>query len=330
MTGQSYPACQFDTHKKKQQMKIFLQKLCLAAGFLILLNGNARAQHEAMYSQYMFNGLILNPAYAGSTGSLSAAALYRRQWLGMEGAPITQTVTLHAPVAHNKVGLGFSLINDKIGVTRNLGLTGIYAYRILTQKGAFSMGLQYGVSQYFADYTQVQTNPNNSQDNTFNDIQNILLFNVGTGLYYHTDKFYAGASLPVLYSNKIAGLGESVATNPKKYRHYFFTTGYVFTLSDHLKIKPSTLVKIAEGAPVQVDINTNLWMYNVLGVGLSYRTNDALVGMFEVQLAKQFRFSYAYDHPISQLRSFTSSSHEIMIRFDRLKPSAPYISPRFF
>lgn len=289
------------------------------------------AQHEAMYSQYMFNGLILNPAYAGSTENLSASALYRKQWMAIEGAPVTQTISMQAPINNKKVGLGFTLINDKIGITKNTGFNGAYAYRILMPKGrALSMGIQSGIGHLYANYNDVALNPQNIPDNNFADIQNFLMFNFGTGLYYNTSTFYAGFSVPYLYRSKITGLEGSNLTNPRFYRHYFLTSGYVFDISDVLKIKPSTLIKLAEGAPLQFDLNTNFWFYEVVGMGFSYRSKDAFVGMAEFQISRQLRFSYAYDHPISRLGKFTSGSHEVMLRFDLVSPHTQYVSPRLF
>jgi type IX secretion system PorP/SprF family membrane protein len=310
-------------------MRIFLLKISFFS-FLMLLVGTAFAQQEAMYSQYMFNGLAINPAYAGSTEVLSAAALYRKQWVGVEGAPTTQTFSAHAPVYNNRVGLGFSLINDKIGITNNVAANGIYSFRIITNRGVVSMGLQTGIGQYRANYSTVKTNPNGIADQTFQDNQNSLLFNFGTGLYYSTDDFYLGASIPYLVSKEVAQLGNASIYSPSHYRHVFLTSGYVFTLSPALKLKPSTLVKFAEGAPVQVDVNTNLWINDVLSTGLSYRTGDAVVGMVEFQLSRQLRLGYAYDQPLSDTKRYVGSSHEVMLRFDLVSPKTKYVSPRYF
>jgi type IX secretion system PorP/SprF family membrane protein len=310
-------------------MKISLLKISFFS-LLMLLVGTAYAQQEAMYSQYMFNGLAINPAYAGSTEVLSAAALYRKQWVGVEGAPTTQTLSAHAPVYNNRVGLGFSLINDKIGITNNVAANGIYSFRIITDRGVFSMGLQTGIGQYRANYSTVKTNPDGIADQTFQHNQNSLMFNFGTGFFYATEDFYVGASIPYLVSKEVARLGNSSIYSPSHYRHVFLTSGYVFTLSPSLKLKPSTLVKFAEGAPVQLDVNANLWINDVLSTGLSYRTGDAVVGMVEFQLSRQLRLGYAYDQPLSDTKRYVGSSHEVMLRFDLVSPKTKYVSPRYF
>lgn len=312
-------------------MKKILPKIYLFVAILFLSATEIFAQQEAMYSQYMFNGLILNPAYAGSTDHLTASALYRRQWMAMEGAPITQTLSVQAPINKKKVGLGFTIINDKIAITKNFGFNGAYSYRILTRHGgAFSMGIQSGISQIYANYNDVTLNPQNRPDNNFTDVQNFLVFNFGTGLYYNTESFYAGVSVPYLYRAKVSGMEETTISDPQYYRHYFLTSGYVIDVSDVLKVKPSGLIKFAEGAPLQFDINTNVWFYDAFGIGASYRSKDAIVGMAEFQVSRQFRISYAYDHPVTKLSRVTSGSHEVMLRFDLVSPNTKYISPRFF
>lgn len=309
-------------------MKSFLHKFCLVAGFLMMVSGVAYAQQEAMYSQYMFNGLILNPAYAGSQDGLTAAALYRNQWVGVEGAPVTQTFSLHAPVKNDKVGLGLSVVNDEIGVTNTLSANGVYAYRIQLNRGVLSMGLQAGVTKIRADYTKVKLNPQDNPDQQFTDVQNFLTFNFGNGLYYYTDKFYAGVSAPNLFRTKLSS--DTDDAYPKHARHYFISSGYVFDLGENVKLKPSTIIKVAEGAPVQFDVNANVWLHNFIGLGASYRSNNALVGLVEMQIAKQLRIGYAYDHPTSNISRYTANTHEVMLRFDAFRGDQRYVSPRLF
>lgn len=282
-----------------------------------------------MYSQYMFNGLILNPAYAGSNDGLSAAALYRNQWVGVAGAPVTQTLAIHAPLEKRNIGLGLSLINDKIGVTNTFRVNGIYAFRIRTNAGLLSMGLQGGIAKVHADYTQVALNPQVNSDAQFNTVQNSLAFYFGSGLYYYTRQFYAGISVPSLLRAPITE-PEADSNYPQHTRHYFLSTGYVFTLNENLQVKPSTLVKVAAGAPVQFDLNTNIWLQKMIGLGASYRSSNGLVGLLELQLAKQFRVGYSYDQPLSNTSRYTTNTHEIMLRLDLYSGNERYVSPRLF
>ncbi|WP_439882549.1 PorP/SprF family type IX secretion system membrane protein [Pontibacter sp. MBLB2868] len=311
-------------------MKKVLLQFSVMFCLVLLSTSKGFGQQDAMYSQYMFNGLILNPAYAGSSDGISASALYRNQWVNIEGAPVTQTLSVHAPFRNNNVGLGLAVVNDKIGVTNNLSMNGIYAFRIKTEAGVIAMGLQAGIIRHHADYTNVQTNPQGNPDENFSDVQDFLMFNFGNGFYYHTDKFYAGLSVPGLFRAKISGSGNKSSYYPEHTRHYYLSTGYVFTLSDKVKVKPSTLVRVAEGAPVQFDINTNVWLYNTIGLGASYRSGNTLVGILELQVSKQFRLGYSYDQPVADISRYTASTHEVMLRFDVAPSGSKFVSPRFF
>lgn len=309
-------------------MKRSLLKLSLLATLLLIASGGAFAQQEAMYSQYMFNGLVLNPAYAGSHDGLSAASLYRNQWIGVEGAPVTQTLAVHAPLTKYNVGLGLTVVNDRVGVSKSLSMNAAYAFRIKMDRGVFAMGLQAGAVKYQADYSQVELNPQGRPDAMFGGAGTFLLFNFGTGFYYHTDKYYVGGSIPSLTKPRLAGWGDESAL-PEHVRHFYLNGGYVFTLNENLKVKPSALVKIVEGAPIQVDINTNLWLHDFIGLGASYRTSNALVGLLELQVARKFRVGYAYDHPQGAF-SRPANTHELMLRFDVFSSDHRYVSPRLF
>lgn len=291
----------------------------------------AVAQQDAMYSQYMFNMMGVNPAYAGSRGVLSATAMYRKQWVGMDGAPETATFSFDMPTRNDKVGLGVQLFNDRIGVTTTNGFYGTYAYRIrFEEKGTLSIGLQGGVSNYKADLTKVDLIDNN--DPAFSQNINVMLPSFGAGIYYSSDKLYAGFSIPNLVKSYLRKdqLYYSADVIAKKYMHFFVIAGYVFTLSDALKLKPSTLVKVVRGAPVQVDVNANLWLKDIVSIGASYRTGDAVSGMLEIQATNQIRIGYAYDQTISRLVKYNQGTHEIMLRFEFGWEKGKVLSPRYF
>jgi len=299
--------------------------------FLILGWASATAQQDAMYSQYMFNMMGVNPAYAGSRGVLSATALYRRQWVGIDGAPETSTISFDMATRDNKVGLGIQAFNDKIGIMRTTGFYGTYAYRIrFENKGTLAVGLQGGLSNFRADLTKVDLI--DEDDVAFSQNINVLLPCFGAGVYYNTDRFYAGFSVPNLvksYLRKDAVYYRADVV-AKKYMHFFFIAGYVFDLNEDLKLKPSALVKAVRGAPVQWDINTNLWIKDVISIGASYRTGDAISGLLEVQCTDQFRIGYAYDHTISNLVKFNQGTHEIMLRYEFGWEKGKVLSPRYF
>jgi type IX secretion system PorP/SprF family membrane protein len=301
----------------------------LAFVLTMLFQGTVLAQQDPIYSQFMYNGLSINPAVAGSAETLSATAIYRKQWNNIEGAPETQTINLDAPVFYDRVGLGLSLINDKIGVTKNLTINTQYAYRILFAKNTLSMGLQGGVSNYKADYTSVVTNSQNAMDDAFSNNTNRMIFNFGAGLYFYNERFFSGFSVPHILKQSLDGLN-ATGVQSRQYRHYFFTTGYVFDIGLNFKVKPSTLVKVATGAPLQIDFNSNFWYKEMFCLGFSYRTKDSFSALVQLQIAKQFRIGYAYDYIISNLSRFTTGNNEILLRYELPKKNSKIITPRFF
>lgn len=290
------------------------------------------AQQDAMYTQYMFNMMAVNPAYAGSRGVLSATAMYRHQWAGIDGAPRTGSVSFDMATRNKKVGIGIQAFNDRIGIVKTTGFYASYAYRInFEEKGAaLAIGLQGGLSNYKADLSKVELI--DGGDPAFSQNVNAIMPSFGAGIYYNTQKFYAGFSVPNLvksYLRKDQYLYSTEVVAQKRL-HFFFMTGYVFDLNQQLKLKPSFLLKSVQGAPLQADINVNLWIKEVVGVGASYRTGDAVAGLLEVQLSNQLRMGYAYDYSISNIVKYNQGSHEIMLRFEFGWEKNAVISPRFF
>lgn len=299
---------------------------------LILLTGlsisSAFGQQTAMYTQYMFNTLAINPGYAGSRNVISATALLRNQWTGVEGAPTTQTFTLDAPINQKKVGLGLQLFSDKLGRTSNTGAVASYAYRIRMSKASLSFGLQGSLSVFDADYNSIELDPSGlSNDPAFASNDKKTLFNFGTGIYYNTDRFYAGLSSPELINNILPG---SATDKNRQTFHVFLMSGYVFPINNTFKLKPSVLIKGVKGAPLEADVNTSLWIKDVLSLGVQYRTNADMSGLVEVQIAPQIRFGYAYDHSTTSLSSYNSGSHEIMLRYEFGFQRNRVLSPRYF
>jgi type IX secretion system PorP/SprF family membrane protein len=308
----------------KKQLILYIISLMLLLGGTLIVN----AQQEAMYSQYMFNTMALNPSYAGSREVFSATLLARAQWLGIEGAPISQTLSMDAPLNNRKVGLGLIIFNDKIGLTNNTGMHGSYAYRIRTKKYTVSMGFKLGMVQYQANLNQALLSTGNTTDDRgFQNNVTVWIPSAGAGFYINSDKFYFGASIPNLYSTQ---LSRDVEVKVNKYDHIFAMTGYVIPLNQDLKLKPSILYKFVKGAPMELDINTNLWFYDVVGLGVSYRTGDAIVAMAEVQVRNNFRVGYAYDHTITPLRKYNSGTHEIIVRYELGFGKTKVITPRYF
>ena len=288
-------------------------------------------QQDAMYSQYMFNTLAINPAYAGSRDILSTTALMRSQWVGVEGAPQTKTLSFDTPLRNKKVGMGVQLFNDEVGITSLSGGFVSYAYRIFSEKSTFAFGLQAGASHFKADFNSVQLQENGIDYAFLSNIDQVLL-NFGAGIYYNTDRFYIGASAPHLLNNTLNN-NKVVVTNglvARQYLHLFIASGYVINLDDDFKLKPSFLFKGVKGAPLQLDLNTNLWIKNVFSVGVQYRTNADVGAVVEAQVTPQIRFGYSYDRSVTKLANFNSGSHEIMLRYEFSFEKDKVLSPRYF
>jgi type IX secretion system PorP/SprF family membrane protein len=315
--------------KVKIDMKINLKILVGFSLFFFLSYINAVAQTESMYSQYMFNTININPAYAGSRSVPSLNTLFRKQWVGIQGSPQTTSISFDMPLNNYKVGLGIQLLDDRLGVEKTTSLQFNYSYRVnINEKGILAMGIRAGFINYRADYLDVMTITKN--DPVFSQNVSGLLPAAGVGMYYMTDKFYAGLSVPSLLQTKVNVNRENNELSRLNNLHFFATMGYVLPLSEQIKLKPSLLVKSVSGAPIQLDVNTNIWLRDKIALGVSYRTGDAVVGLVEFQLNNLLRFGYAYDITTSKLKLHNQGSHEIMLRYEFGSVRTSNMSPRYF
>jgi type IX secretion system PorP/SprF family membrane protein len=304
---------------------VFLLLLIIAFSFSF-------AQQNPMYTQYMFNGLIINPAYAGSREVINLTALYRNQWYNIDGAPKTSTFSADAPIAKEKIGVGLGIMQDRIGVSRNLDISGYFAYRIKFDKGrTLAMGLSATLTQYSSDLATLELSPfGNSSDKSFANNINIMMPNFGVGTYYSTSKYFIGLSIPTLLTNRLGNsIDQPSNTFARQFHHIFFTAGYIFEASPDIKIKPSILYKFVSGAPMSLDINTNVWFYDLVSLGVSWRTFDAFSFIGMLQATPQIRIGYAYD------RSFAfgynrTGSHEFMLNYMFKYGKSNTLSPRYF
>ncbi|GAB3704705.1 type IX secretion system membrane protein PorP/SprF [Spirosoma flavus] len=305
-------------------------------------SGQVRAQQDKMFSQYMFNMLAINPAYAGSREVLSMAALYRNQWTGVQGAPQTATFTMDMPLNQERIGVGLQFYGDKAGVIQEAGAFASYAFRIkVGTKSTLGLGLQAGASSYQANLAEVRTSPSGVglNDPAFASNLSKVLPNFGTGIYLSNDRSYLSFSVPRLIKNKLSEYNTGVYQSVQR-RHAYLAAGFVIGLSPLIKMKPSMLVKYAEGAPIGFDGNINFWFADRIALGVSVRRNqfstwsssttDAIVGMLEVQLTDQFRFGYSYDRTMNNFQSVAPSSHEIMIRYELGFGKNSVLTPRYF
>lgn len=291
----------------------------------LLATAPAVAQQQVMFTQYMFNGLALNPAYAGSHETVSVTGIWREQWGGIEGAPSTQTFSVHSPISHKKIGLGLVLLHDNIGVTSQTGVYGSYAYRIKTKKGKLAFGLQAGFSSYSVDNLSLDLIDNPAFDHNVSEAQP----NIGVGVYYSTKKFYVGASAPQLLETTFDR--DNPDSDSKLVRHYFATLGYVLELNRNFKLKPNLLVKAVAGAPVEVDLNANLLIRDVLWVGVSYRSFDSIDAILQMQLTNRLQLGYAYDFiTTTDLGRVNRGSHELSLNYLFSFNKVNIITPRYF
>ena len=309
-------------------MRSLVKSITVLVFSTIFFSTDLSAQQDAMYSMYMFNGLAVNPAYAGSRERVSFTALYRNQWTGLEGAPNTAVVVGHAPLANDNVGLGLSVVSDNISIFNRMSITANYAYRIKTRRGKLSLGASATFNNYRARWNELTLNDTDDRALTTNP-NNVMTPNFGLGVYYYSEKFYAGISVPQLLNSSLTDNFKLAKdeVSAKEYRHYFATMGTIFKLSDNIKFKPSVLFKYVKNAPFQADINAAILMKEALWFGASYRTGDAVSVMVEYMFSKKLRVGYGYDITLSELNNYSSGTHEIMVGFEFGKQES-YLTPR--
>lgn len=279
-----------------------------------------------LYSQYMMNGLALNPAYAGSRESFNITLSHRTQWIGVDGAPATYSLSSHAPMKNDKVALGLFFFNETIDIRNNLGIYGSYAYRLTLKKGKLSFGLKGGVDIQKVDWNKIETvTPGDPVFN--NNPDQLLIPNVGFGVYYYTKNFYVGASIPSFLSDSLT-TGQVYLYHDFKNYNYLFTTGFV-TGGNFFKIKPSMLLKYSQNTPLQADFNLSLIFGNFLWIGGGYRIQDAMVGLVKFEITDQIRVGYTYDYSLGQLNKFSNGSHEIVLIYD-FSYKVKGANPRYF
>ena len=313
-------------HENRRSVSKKITNLILV--FTLLFAGMVYAQQDPHYTQYMYNQNILNPAYAGSRGDLSIGILGRTQWVGINGAPDTQTLNIHGAIG-NRVGLGLSVIHDVIGPAEESNLAIDFSYTIPTsESGNLAFGLK-GTYNFLNVDLINGTIRNDRGDVLFDTNIKDSSPNIGVGAYYYTDKFYAGISVPGLLENHTYQTIGNEITDVSDRMHFFGTLGYVFDLDENLKLKPSAMVKMVQGAPVSLDLNASLFINETFEVGLSWREGDSLDAIIGVQASPSIRVGYAYDHTLTNLGDHNSGSHELMLLFD-LDFAQNIKSPRFF
>ena len=290
---------------------------------------NSSAQQDPHYTQYMYNMNIINPAYAGSKENLSFGLLYRKQWIEIEDAPTTFSLSGSSPVGKN-VGLGLSVISDRIGPVEENNIYGDFSYTLnLGGERRLALGIKAGVTlQKIGFRSLIQPTLPDPNDGSFAEDTNMANLNIGTGFFYYTNNYYFAVSIPNML--KATHLDYNGVKYGNEIQHYFITGGYVFQLNPNVKFKPFTMVKSAFNAPVSVDVSTNFLFHEKFEVGATYRLQDSFGAMVNYAITPTLRIGYAYDHIVSDLKVTTPSSHEVILLFDLNFPKKISRSPRYF
>jgi len=306
-------------------MKKFIKFNIIA--IVLLSSYTAISQQLPQFTQYMYNTISINPAYAGSRETLSLVGLHRSQWTAIDGGPTTQTFSIHSPMRNEKVGLGLSFINDELGFENFTYIYGDFSYTLnLSEKTKLALGLKGGFTSYSIDQELRSAYPT---DPAIYGIEDRWNPNMGIGGFLHTNKWYLGLSAPRILTTDLNDHNDVKALERVS---YYLTGGYVFELSNTVKLKPAFMVKATNGSPLSYDLTANFLFNEKMWLGAAYRINEstgALGGIFDFQVSKQLRLGYAYEHPISDIRPYSSGTHEILLMFEVFK-SKRVKSPRYF
>jgi type IX secretion system PorP/SprF family membrane protein len=295
-------------------MRYILQFFCV-----VILCLSVRAQHNSDFMQYMFNGLLINPAYAGSTDALNITSLYRNQWAGLPGAPVTAVLSAHAPLKNKKVNLGGLLMNDRFGVYSHSQAIAMYAYRVKVSNGQLALGLQGGVDSYFSDWTKINTSA--VGDPNFQNIQTRSTGpQAGAGIYFNSNNVYLGASAPNLIDHNMAF---------RKDQLMIVHAGGLVNLSGSILVKPAVIYKYIRNSPASINISTTFYYKEHFGLGVGYTHQTALLAFLDIRLNDQLNIGYGYTYATTILRNYSTGSHELMLRY-LFKYKINGTNPRYF
>lgn len=297
--------------------------------FALLFMSGLYAQQDAQYTQYMYNTVNVNPAYAGSRGVMSVFLLHRTQWVGLDGAPVTNNASIHTPIQNSKFGIGLSVVNDRIGISDENAISADVSYTIKTsEEGKLSFGIKATAHLLSVDFTRLTVQPGQAPTIGQYNINNRFTPNIGAGVYYHTDKSYIGFSVPAFLETE--HYDDNATSIASEKMHFYLIAGKVFDLNPNLKFKPALLTKMVNGAPLQVDLSGNFLIYDKFNLGLAYRWDAAFSAMAGFQINDSWFIGYGYDLETTRLANYNSGSHEIFLRYELFKNYDKIISPRFF
>lgn len=293
----------------------------------ILVSASAFAQQDAQYTQYMYNTININPAYAGSRGVLSVFGLHRTQWVGLDGAPVTNTVSINTPINGTNIGMGLSFVNDRIGPTDENAISADISYTVKTSETfKLSFGIKATANMFNLDVNKL--NPADQGDPRLMNLNNNFTPNIGAGAYFHSDKMYLGLSVPNFFETHRYD-DNSVSVNQER-MNFYLIGGYVFDLSPSIKFKPAFLMKAVNGAPLQADVSGNFLFNDKLTLGVAWRWDAAVSAMAGFQITEGLFVGYGYDLETTKLANYNSGSHEVFLRFELFNRFNKVTSPRFF
>ncbi len=285
------------------------------------------AQQDAQYTQYMYNTININPAYAGSRGVMSIFGLHRTQWVGLDGAPTTNSFSINTPINNSNLGLGVSFVNDKIGPTSDNTISADLSYTIQTsEEFKLSFGIKASGNLFNLDVNKL--NPADANDPNLQNFDNEFSPNFGAGIYLHSDKMYFGLSVPNFLQDSKYNDNEVAVFQERM--NFYAIGGYVFDISPSVKFKPAFLTKVVTGSPLQVDASANFLFFDKLMLGAAYRWDAALSALAGFQVTDGLFIGYSYDRETTELRNYNSGSHEVFLRFELFNKVSKLVSPRFF
>jgi len=306
-----------------------MKRLKIIGALLALVSFSAHAQQDAQFTQYMYNTVNINPAYAGSRGALSIFGLHRSQWVGLDGAPQTNAFSVNTPLGESKLGLGVSFVNDKLGIMDENTISVDLSYTLdLNNRGSkLSFGMKGSANLLNVEYSRLLTyNPN---DPSFQkDIESQFTPNIGAGIYWHTNKSYLGFSVPNFLET--TRYDDNIQSTMQQRLNYYFMGGHVFELNPTLKFKPAFLLKAVNGAPLQADITANFLINDKFTVGGAYRWDAAWSALVGFQVTDGLFIGYSYDGETTKLANYSNGSHEVFLRFELFNKYRRVNSPRFF
>ena len=293
----------------------------------MLFCGEVFGQQESQYTQYMYNTMLFNPAYTGSREVGSFFGMFRTQWVGIKGAPTNGSISYHQPMERlRNVGLGGSLFRESIGTQKQTDLTIDASYTLHFENSKLAFGINGSLSLFQIDYNELRKQDNS--DPNLEGTESVYSPNIGAGVYWYTDKYYVGFSVPnMLETTHYNNSSVSVLKNAQ---HLYLIGGYVFDLSENTKFKPAVLSKVSFGAPLQLDLSANFMFNEKFVLGAAYRWSAAVSLMAGFQINERWFAGYAYDFETTELRKYNSGSHEIFLRYELLKTYKKIVSPRFF